>query len=193
MNRALAALVVAIMALLAAFCAKAQSGKSQQDIEPDASPGDKALLVYAGPKVPVTVVYSKSGSDEKIELKAEDLVVETEEYSSTKQVFALKSAAGESFDPPVPLMKFPFRLGDKYSWKGTLDFSGKRDASGEITTSEGKVSEGDHDTPAVLCTAKIAIDGGGDKPAVRELKFWIVVHRGVLAREIGQGVRRQPS
>lgn len=185
---------VAAAAVLGVVCASGRfAGKTKQDIQPDSSPGEKATLVYAGAKIPVTVEYQKNGSEVKMEFKAEGTVLETERYESTAESFAVAEAAGETLNPPLPILKFPFHLGDHYQWKGTLTFGGDRSATAEITTSESTVPMDGKTVPAILSTAKVSIDGGGEKPAIRELKFWIVAKRGVMMREIGQGVRRQPQ
>jgi hypothetical protein len=188
------AIGIAGVAILGAVFGVARYGsKSAQDIEPDSAPGEKAVLDFGGPRVPVEVEYHHNGTEVELDLRSDGFVLETEKYLASDKEFALSAAAEERFSPPLPLLKYPFKLGDRYDWHGRLTYAGSdRSASAEITTTAGKLTAEGHELGAILVEAKVALDGGGEKPAIRDLKFWIVMKRGVLQREFGEGVKRQP-
>ena len=159
-------------------------------LEPEADPGPKAILNYLGPGVPVDVHYKYADGRETIDLVSFGQDFEHEEYLKTAHSFALVNAAGDKFDPPLPLLTD----NGQTTWSGK-DVSGgvAHEAKASVALSQGSVKSTPVDLKATVATVQLSIDSGSPTPAKRILKFYFVKGRGVIQREFGQGVTRQPD
>ena len=192
-------------ALIAASCAKGKvidnnpvtgtgaSINQRDDLKPTARPGTEARLILAGFETPVQIETRTSGSLFTIELRAHGEIFEEESYEDLPQQFAVRMAAGERYDPAVPILKFPMRVGDTWEWSGrmfTADQS--RSAKATIRTSEDKVTEAPGAPGAVKVEVAFRIDNGTDEWAQRSLTFWFVGDQGLLKRDFGIASTRLP-
>ncbi len=163
------------------------------DLRPEASIPESAHLVLAGTRLPVTAKTTRAGSELRIELLAHSVVLETEQYSVSEQEFGLVNAAAERYAPALPLLRFPMRIGDSWSWEGRLEMADiSRNASAKITSAKDRLNVEGFDDEAVRVLVELSIDSGGPTPAKRELAFWFVPQRGLLKREFGQASSRVP-
>ena len=74
------------------------------DLEPFANPGDRASLILFSTEIPVAVDYRYDGKDLTLRLLAFNEQIEEEKYRLESSKFLLAEAAGERFDPPLPLL-----------------------------------------------------------------------------------------
>lgn len=163
------------------------------DLKPDASPGDKAVLVLGGVNVPVKVIRTVKGNEIRLDLQAHDVIFESEVYTDDPNQFGLKDAGDETFDPPIPLLKSPMKLGDQWSWSGSMFNGVARSAQAVVTSKLDKVYGGGHQEDALRVDVKLSMDSGTKTPAERTLVFFFVKDRGVLKREVGSGSTRVPE
>lgn len=164
------------------------------ELMPDALYGEKATLNYGGTPVDVTMKRMASGQEVRFMLSAHDEVLETEVYQSTTSEFALVSI-DEKFEPPLPLLKFPMRIGEPWEWSGELLAGGLRHrATAKITPSTEQLfltKTGGVDT--VKVSVELQIDSKTPSPAKRPLTFWFARGKGIVKREIGTATSREPA
>lgn len=168
--------------------------ESSASFKPDAQPGWKAILSFFGTEIPVEVEEKRSGAFVTLRLLSFGQEIEVERYRSTPDNFELVQMAGESFDPPLPLLKFPVHAGKQLPWKGKLIIGELgRDAEASIEArKEPFKAKGFEGVESLKITVELKIDGGAPTPAVRTLEFWFVESKGLLKREIDKGSSRIP-
>lgn len=190
-----------LMAVLAfqPSCKPAEEGPQGRKIEkssemnPSALPASKATLVLKDSKIPVNLTRKVKGDTIEISLGMGPDIFEVEIYRSTSSAFdfvGLKfggTDAGDVYDPPIPLLKFPMTVGDSWKWKGKNIFgSGGHTAEAVVTTSQQSNSM------AVTVEVALEIESGGPMPAKRKLVFVFEPDKGVVRRTFGESSERQP-
>ncbi len=151
----------------------------------DGGQTDASYLVD-GTVADYTLKVVKSGDKTSFEALSHNDLVETETYLVKDSNVFLCHALGEDFHDPIPLMKFPLRIGDKYEWKGTLT-SGREDFKGTATVDT--VWDSVRMKDGSLDAVKVEIDLRIEDVGTRRLSFWFVNGRGVLRTEMGKNVR----
>lgn len=128
-----------------------------------------------------------------IELWYAGEIFETESYEVLPETVSLVNAAGETYDPPVPLLRFPMNVGDAWDWKGKM-MTGpiSHDSAATVTTGADKVDMAGSQSDAVRVDVDLRMDSGTDKPALRRLEFWFVKGKGLVKREFGSSTSREP-
>jgi hypothetical protein len=202
----LATALVALLALLLAGCTprkssgttpKAGTGDRYEKIG-DVNPGSmipaKATLKIGEIDMPVEVSLSQNGADTTFTFSAHGQTFETESYENKQTEFSLVDAAGERYNPPLPLLKFPMNVGDTWDWVGSM-VAGEEPhkATATITTSSETIllpATGNVDS--ILVVVDLSIESGGPKPATRKLRFWFVPNKGLLKRQFGSASSREP-
>jgi len=131
------------------------------------------------------------GTTRTIKIFKDGVPIEEEVYVVTTELVAVKSmGTGETFEPPLPLIKFPMSVGDSFDWEGKIVFAGH-----EL---EGKAkSVTSRDTPDLATgpreTLKVAVEleisDGSPKPATRKLEYWFAEGVGPVRRDYGNQVR----
>lgn len=185
--------VLALAVILGCTASKVASQATQaslNELAPEADPGAKAVLNYNGQTVDVDVVHTLTNGTELINLNRDGETLEHETYVRTPKAFLLKEADGEQFDPPLPLINTETAS----PWSGELVSGGiNHAATATVTVGSDVVKTKREDFPATRVIVSLQLDSGGSKKAERTLKFWMVKGHGVLAREFGMGVKRQPD
>lgn len=170
------------------------SNITMSELVPDAIPGTKAMLVLGGVRAPVEIVSTKKDDVLTLDLRAHGASFETESYSVKPTEFGVSDAGGESFTPPIPLVKSPMKIGDSWTWKGSMMSGISRPAEATISSKIDKVySEDGLQEDALLIEVKLKMDSGTKAPAERRLAFYFAKGKGVLKREIGSGSTRLPD
>lgn len=165
---------------------------SLSELKPDATPGDSALLMIGPVKNVVEIQAERSGEDFTLDLVAHGEVFETETYKVGKDAFYLVEAADDAFDPPVPLLMFPLYVNTTRVYQGQLKAGGSHKVMGKIKTTLDKVFMPTQEE-AVRVDLELSMDSGGPNPAERKLSFWFVKDRGLVKREFGNGLSREPD
>lgn len=168
---------------------------SPKDLGADTPPPPAALLQLAGGEpLEVTVKANREGSKLHLELIAHREVIETETYSTTPTSFNLVEAAGETYEPVLPLMKFPMNLGDQWSWKGQIVLdSASIPAEAMITAANAPLGLEGYPLEAVQVSVTLEIGDPRARAAKRTLNFWVAPGYGVLKREFGLSSSRYPA
>lgn len=165
-----------------------------EDLKPDASPGENAKLVIRGTEIPVTVAHTRRDDHVVLAMQAHGEELESELYKVGASDFSLVSAAGETYAPAIPLIWFPLNVGDVKTWKGTMATGGeKRNAEATITTASDTLADVAGSPSVIRVVVKLKLDNGTPTMAERDLTFWFAPGRGVLKREFGRGLTREPA
>lgn len=164
------------------------------EINPDAKIPLKASLKIGEIEMPVAVKQSQTGEAVRIDLEAHGQVLESESYLAKSNSFELSAVAGENYKDPLPLLKFPMKVGDTWNWVGTMTAGDEpHKASATIITSTDKVlltASGSQE--AVLVVVDLKIESGGPVSAQRKLRFWFVKNKGLVKRQFGTASSRDP-
>ncbi len=190
-------------ALLIAFggagCDFKQSGPTDtppeiaalSDLKPDALVEGRATLAMGSMKSDVEIRSERVDDKLRIDLLTGGEVLETEEYLVTGHEMLLSKAAYDQYRPPLPLLTFPLRLAHETKWEGELVAGVPRKASATITCGLDKLFI---PTPqeAVRVDVVLLLDTGANELAKRKLAFWFVKDKGLLKREFGEGLTREP-
>lgn len=168
---------------------------SQTTLNPDKLPYKKGDLILGGVSSPINLEAKSEGDRIKFILKAHGEVAEEEVYRRSASEYALVDAAGTSFEPPIPLLKYPMNAGEKWQWKGQMIYpSIPRDSTASIETAEKVINlrAGQYSTIYVHVT--LLVPSGGPEPAKRELEFWFDREgSGLIKRAFGYGSTREPA
>jgi hypothetical protein len=128
----------------------------------------------------------REGSKVSFQAVSHDMIVDEETYEVKGDQVLLHYAAGEEFQEPIPLMKFPLKVGEEYEWKGAMVSSQESiEGAAKVVTSTDFVRLKDKSQDAI----KVEINLTFGKGANRKLSFWFVKGQGVLRTEMGKNVR----
>ncbi len=189
-----------LAALILGGCTGGSQGAGQAysaigELNPSAKIPSKANLKIGEINMEVAINQKTSGDNMTLELEAHGQTFETENYSVNNNAFELIDVADEHYEPNLPLLKFPMRIGDKWEWKGTMT-SGQEphNATAVVTsTSDSVLLPGSGTVDTVLVVVDLSIDSGGPTPATRKLRFWFAKDKGLIKRQFGTGSSREPA
>ena len=167
---------------------------SSSDLVGEGVPYLQGNLILAGTVVPVAIEVKASGDQTRFDLVAHGETIEKEIYGNGPSGYSIIEAGGESYVPPVPILRFPLDVGDRWKWSGTAS-SGpiRHQATAEISTSreELNVPGGPYSTVRVKVELKFSGTGAA-QPTVRNLDFWFAPGKGVVKRQFGASSTREP-
>lgn len=167
-----------------------------EDIKPTGAPPATALLRVEGVDVPVKVKTTTKGEDFTIDLTSHDELFDFERYFVKDDVFALAEAAGEVYEPAIPLLKFPFFVGQPTgTWTGTLSSErSPHPAHATITIDKGDLQFQGATVETVHVNVLIFLDQPSDQSSARRtLEFWFAPNKGLLKREFNGSSIREPT
>jgi hypothetical protein len=148
----------------------------------------------AGVAIPVQVKTTVSGGKVDIASLQESRLVDREVYVSEVDGFHLLHAAGENFDPPLPLLKFPMRIGAKWAWRGTTTAGGaSQSARATVKTGIGRIPVAGHLENAVEVNVDLEMGTDTANPMSRQLQLWFVKGHGVVKRSFGEESVREST
>jgi hypothetical protein len=167
--------------------------ESASQLTPDQLPYVKANLILAGTPVAVSMERYVKGNQVHFLLTAHGETIEEEVYESGDGRFAIKELAGETYDPPLPILQFPLKSGDMWQWQGNMVAGGiSRKASAKVGVASDKLNLASGNYVAMRSTVELEMSGGGPNPAKRTLAFWFVKDRGIIKRDIAASSTREP-
>lgn len=184
-------------------CGSVSSGTSgtgleitdRQSVKPGKLAFGECVLVLAGDRWPAKITEKWDGDDYQIDLVAHGEVIESERYKTTDEAFSLMAAVGESFSPPIPLIKYGMHLGDTWSWTGvTVTGPTQHKAAAKVVTSSETLTIKGQTVPNVIrVDVQLAFDSGiPSAPAPRKISFWIAPQMGVVKRSYENYSVREP-
>jgi hypothetical protein len=164
---------------------------SPDQVFPANAPDSPVQLIVAGYEVKdVDMKTNREGGLVRLVLTAHDEVLQEEHYRLDESGLYVAKMVGESFEPPLPLLKFPS------NGTSALDYAGKvtvgrsvRDVKATIRTAPEVLNTlgGQFDSMKVT----VALDFGAGQS--RQLVFWVSPGQGVVKREYGSEATRAPA
>lgn len=175
------------------FDPKERTFINAQSISADKLPYTNARLILAGTEVPVTLKRIQSGSRVLFEIVAKSEVLEEEIYLSDDKAFRFASLTGETFEPAIPLIRYPMTVGESWDWSGSAGLGPTvKPATARITSSMEKLNLVTGVAECVRVTAELEVKTGQSGISKRPLKFWIEPGKGIVKREFAYSSTREP-
>ncbi|MEZ0327860.1 MAG: hypothetical protein ACAH95_18340 [Fimbriimonas sp.] len=130
-----------------------------------------------------------------VRIEAHGESYDEEIYKDLPGSFSLSEAAGEMYDLPIPLLKFPMDVGDSWKWEGSATAAGESsDATATVTTAEEQVFVCGVPVQAVRTVVSIKIvPAPGAQPITRDMTFYFARKRGLFKRSWGNTSVREPD
>ncbi len=162
------------------------------DVQPYVEPYSRAYILTGSP-VPTDLRTEKAPGSVRFYFMLHGSSIDEEFYTYDDSYFRYTGNRQEEFDPGIPLLKFPFTVGDKWDWSGKYRTGGtERDATAQISTSPVKLTTVGGAFSTVRVEVALSFESGGAERAKRKLTFWFAPKRGVVRREIQDGMTREP-
>jgi hypothetical protein len=156
------------------------------DFLPLNSGSKESVFTVDGTRTNYQLRSTTKGTTVTFQALSDGKVVDEEVYDVQDKMVLLKTAAGENFDPPVVLLRFPLTVGDQYSWKGKLccDIE-KINGSATVVTSTDYVPRNEKNDDAIKAEMNLSFGEG----ASRKLSFWFVKGKGVVKTQMYKNTR----
>lgn len=170
-----------------------QAYATMDSMSPDALPYTTARLTLAGTPVSVQLERESKGEDVVFKLIAKKTLIEEEHYVVRTNSFLFAGLSDETFDPAIPVVRFPFRVGDTWDWEGKAALgTNRKDAKAVITSSPERINLSGGVYDCVVIVADLVVDAGDGAQSKRALKFWIQPKKGIVKREFFYSSTREP-
>lgn len=162
-------------------------------LKPDAIPYKEARLVMNGHTFPVQVATTSKDGLVKHTFSSHDVVIESETYRVSPGSLELVAYGDETFNKPIPILKFPLTVGDSWTWQGSFGATQSLiPATAEIRTDSQPLALEDFPQGDSVKAEVTLQYGSAAKPTERKLMFWFVEGKGMVKRQIHFGSTRQP-
>lgn len=171
----------------------AKSFPNKESLTPEAMPYSTARLILAGTPVSVQMERATKGADVVFKLIARKEVIEEEHYILAPTVFAFSGLSDETFEPAIPLVRYPFNVGDTWEWTGEARLGTNKKTATAVMSSSAEtlnLAGGVYDCVAVV--ADLVVESGEGAKSKRALRFWIQPKKGIVKREFGFSSTREP-
>lgn len=117
-----------------------------------------------------------------------------EQYVAKAGSFGLITAALETYEPAIPLLKFPMSAGDRWTWEGQARAGSEvTRATADISTSESTEWICGASVDAVKATVDVRLIPSRGAPIEREMVFYFAPGKGLFKREFGTSSIREPG
>jgi hypothetical protein len=172
---------------------KIQSGS---ELFPSSVKGGPVTLVLGGIDIPAITQISSNDSTREIRVIANSEEIESEVYKVTEQEIALshigigKALGGETYNPPLTLVKFPMSVDGKVEWRGKLLIGDREfDASAVTVSKREQISLPTGTLETLHLQATLKISDGASMVSERKFEFWFGMGLGPVKRDFGNQVR----
>lgn len=159
------------------------------------APYDEANMILLGIVIPVslTVKSGKGTVEFVLDMEDEDGVFDVEYYEYDDKSFSFVGNIDETYEPAIPLARFPFTVGDAWSWKGVSKFAGfTRKATATVRTGTETLNLAGGHYETVVITIELSVEADSAKPAVHEMTFWVSPEHGIVRRDFDFKSAREP-
>jgi hypothetical protein len=131
------------------------------------------------------------GNTRTIKIFKDGVPIEEEVYIVTTEQISVKSmGTGETFDPPLPLIKLPMSVGDTFDWTGKIVFAGHElEGKAKAVTSRDTPDLATGPRETLRVAVELEISDGSPKPATRKLDYWFAEGVGPIRRDYGNQLR----
>lgn len=166
---------------------------NEQSLQPAALPYKQTRIIMGGLEVPAEMSRKVEGKQVTFEITAKGEVLEQEHYENDDTGFRFASLSDESFNPPIPIIRYPFTVGEKWEWSGTAGLGQNiKQATAVVTSTQETLNLVTGVADCVRVTADLEVATGGPGKSKRPLKFWIEPGKGIVKREFAYSSTREP-
>lgn len=168
-----------------------------EDLKPHQAPAAEANLLLGGVEVPVTLV-SKAEPQKLVVISQVDdqgkvAELDREVYRWDNTSFFFVSSSSESYNPPIPVLQFPFTSGDTWDWTGKVTLGARTyDAKADVKTETTTLNLPTGNFQAIQSVVSLHTEFGSPEGTRREFKFWFRPGEGLVKRTFGQSSERSP-
>jgi hypothetical protein len=167
---------------------------SREDMNPTADPPVAATVTSAGTTRQVSLCTDVDGESYSIDMLLHDESYDQEVYDLRGGAFSIAEAAGERYEPPIPILKFPMVVGEPWEWSGQMSSgSVPVPATGTIETFADRVYVCGMPVDCVIARVKLVLDATSNAPILREMTFYFSPDKGLFKREYGTQSIREPD
>ena len=164
-----------------------------EDIQPTAVPYARAYVIFTGTPIPTDVVAEQKDGEFELRCESEGAVIDLEKYAFDDASFKFVGTGSETFDPGIPILRFPLEVGDEWTWGGSyLTGADAREATAKVKTAQERLNTVMGEFSTVRVTVELAIQSGTPKPVEHKLVFWFAPKKGIVRREIKFSTTREP-
>lgn len=139
-------------------------------------------------KVPINIKVTTKDEVQTIVLLAHDQEIESETYHLNDKEMAVMMVAGETYEPALPILRLPMRIGESWKWKGTLTAGDLNHTGNAVVSSSSELIFAPQSSQALRINVDLLVDVG-NTPSQRQLTFWFVPKRGLVQRSFGASMR----
>lgn len=166
---------------------------NESDLAPDTPPSQRAIVRLSGSPFEVDLATRKDKNRFQIMLSKDGVEFDREEYVDAYNGFKLAEAAGETYSPPIDLLRYPTKLGDSWDWSGEIRLvDDARKANAHIETMEETQYIGEVPVKAVKVRVELKFETAPEVHAERTLTFWFAPKRGLFKRQYDTVSVREP-
>jgi hypothetical protein len=184
----------AAIALFAGCGSSGQTGAALEQVDDffpmKIEPGPVNLKL-ANVEIKAMATVAADGLNRTLTLTRNGAALEREVFEVTSDRIAIvELGSGERFSPPLTLLRFPMKIGDRFDWTGKL-LVGNRplDSQAAATTETSRLDLATGSLETVHVTIQLRISDGSPKPAERKLEFWFARGKGPVKRDYGGQIR----
>lgn len=121
-------------------------------------------------------------------------VLEQELYDLKEGGFYLVSNTEATYEPAIPLLRFPTVLDEPIDWTGDMiEGERRRSVKASIVPSAERLQLPSGEVDTVRVEVTLTIDGGGPEASNRRLRFWFAKGQGLVKREFEYSSTREPA
>lgn len=162
-------------------------------INPQRLPYSDAYFLPVGIIVETVMSSDESPGAVDFALTSKGTLIDVEHYRYDETSFNYIGNDDETFEPGIPLLKYPFSVGDEWKWSGLYKFGGKdRKASAKIKTTSEVLNTVVGQFSTIKVTADLEIESGIGSIVQFPLVFWIAPDKGIIKREFPYSGTREP-
>lgn len=172
----------------------AQSYQKIDEIQPTALPYERAYVIFAGNPVPTQCSSVRGEGTVEFSFQNEvGTVFDVERYEFDEGAFRFVGTGFESYNPGIPILRFPFDVGEEWTWAGTYESgTDAREATAKVRTANERLNTVVGEFATVRTTVDLSIESGAAKPVEHKLVFWTAPKKGIIRREMKFGTTREP-
>lgn len=173
--------------------AVATSYKSNDEIKPYTQPYSDAYLLFGSATLETKLVTKVTPGSVQYDFLKGDTLIDKEQYRYNEKEFQYVGNENEVFTPGIPLLKYPFNVGDSWEWAGTYRWANlEREAVAIIKTQKEKIGTviGEFDT--IKVSVELTISAEMKTPSIQSFIFWIAPNKGIVQREFQNSGSREP-
>lgn len=165
----------------------------EKSLDPSALPYTEARIIMGGLEVPAQMARVVEGKAVTFQISAKNVVLEEEHYENEPTGFRFASLTGESFSPPIPLIRYPLTVGEEWQWTGTAGLGPNlKQATATLTSSNDTLNLATGMADCVRISVDLVVATGGPGQSKRPLKFWFEPGKGIVKREFAYSSTREP-